>query len=98
MTTEPIAVELDLDGFARWLTRHEIAPDRRRRYCERVKHYLSWMTSGSDTHVERTQWHYFRLLRRHGADEDELALVRTSLALLSRHQITARRTTWTRQQ
>jgi hypothetical protein len=96
VTTEPTA-GVDLDGFARWLTRHEIAANRRRRYCERVEHYLSWLTSGIDTHVERTQSRYLSVLRRHGADDEELALVRTSLALLSRHQVTACRATWTRQ-
>ena len=86
-----------LAGFVRWLTRHEIAADRRRRYCERVEHYLHWLTAGSDAHLDRTQWRYFVLLRRGGADEDELALVRTSLALLARHQITSPRAGWTRQ-
>lgn len=83
-------------AFGRWLTRHEIAPERRRRYCERVEHYLGWRAVGSDPHADRTQWRYLALLRRGGADEDELALVRTSLALFSRHQITARRSSWTR--
>jgi hypothetical protein len=93
---DEVAVHQVLARFIAWLTRHEVAPDRRRQYHDRVEQYLRWRTGDPDPHADRTQWRYLNLLSRRGADEHELALVRTSLSLLSRHMVTADRAAWPR--
>jgi len=82
--------------FDVWLTRHDVPPGRRQRYRDHAEQYLRWQAGGPDPHADRTQQRYFVLLRRGGAGEAELGEIRTSLSLLSRQLVTARRTSWTR--
>jgi hypothetical protein len=82
--------------FNVWLTRQDVPPERRRRYSVHAEQYLRWQAGGPDPHADRTQSRYFLLLRRDGVSEAEIGMVRTSLSLLGRHLLTAKRAGWTR--
>jgi hypothetical protein len=92
---DPALVAL-LARFGRWLANQDVPARRRSQYQTQVEHYLRWQAAGPDPHADRTQRRYFSLLRRHGATDDDLGIVHTSLALLRRHLLTAGRKAWTR--
>jgi hypothetical protein len=83
--------------FNTWLARQDVSPRRRHCYSTHAEQYLRWQAGGPDPHADRTQSRYFALLRREGISEVEIGIARTSLSLLGRHLITAKRADWTRQ-
>jgi hypothetical protein len=82
--------------FNTWLTRQDVSPQRRHCYSTHAEQYLRWQAGGPDPHADRTQYRYFTRLRRKGVSEVEIGMVRTSLSLLGRHLITAKRAGWIR--
>lgn len=90
-TRQPPSIDVVIAGCIVWLDRHNVGPEQRQHYHIHAERWLRWEASRLATALDRTQWGYYALLRRHGVSDAELAQVRAALLLLGRYLLTVTR-------